>query len=171
MLSLVSLVMSVIYIITNNSEPIQIHWLLHMVPTNRILVFLIGIILGKIFLSVRDKVSNVNILTASFFELLSILLIIDRLSACIVLNTILRVLHKFIDVPQLLARQIIDIYILTPVLCGFLIFICGLQFGLISRFLSSRLLVFLGEVSFAIYLSTNWFFGFYQEQNSSQLFL
>lgn len=153
LLSLVSLVMSVIYIITNNSEPIQIHWLLHMIPTNRILVFLIGMILGKIFLSVRDGVNNLNILTASFFELLSILLIIDRLSSCIVLNTMLRVLHKYIDVPQPLARQIIDIYFLTPVLCGLLIFICSLQFGLISRFLSSKLLVFLGELSFAIYLS------------------
>lgn len=152
-LSLISLFISIKYIHSNNSSPIDIHWLLHMFPTNRILVFLIGIILGKIYLQFRDRFSNASSFVASSSELLLLLLIVDRLSTGILLNAIFRAVNSMLLLPPLLARQIVDIYILTPTLCGLLILVCSLQRGAISRLLSYRTMVYLGEISFAIYLS------------------
>lgn len=151
--SLLSLIFSVCYILINNCEPLQIHWLIHMVPTNRIVVFLFGILLAKLFLSKVNRFKKINFLTASFFEVVLLVLIIDRLSTCSVLNILVQSVNSVIDAPLLLSRQLIDIYFLSPVLCGLLIFVCSLEHGIISRILVAKPLIFLGELSFAIYLS------------------
>lgn len=152
-LSLMSVFISIKYIIISNSNPIDIHWLLHMFPTNRILVFLIGIILGKVYLEVQDRFSNAGSFAASSIEVLLILSIVDRLSSGILLDATFRTINSIIVLPPLLTRQLIDIYLITPILCGFLILVCSLQRGVISRLISYRPIVYLGNISFAIYLS------------------
>ena len=44
-----------------------------------------------------------------------------------------------------------------------LIFVFGLQKGLISRLLSTRLFIFLGEISFAMYMSHQLFYRFLRQ--------
>lgn len=152
-LSIISLIISVIYIIDNNSDWFQIHWLLHMLPTNRIMAFLLGMALAKLFMSMFDKLKNLNNFYASCIELLLIVFILDRLSFCMVLNALVPLISINFNIPQLLTRQLIDVYLLTPLLSGLFIFICGLENGLISRFFDKKPLIFLGELSFSIYLS------------------
>lgn len=161
LISLISLTLSVAYIVSNNSEPIEIHWLLKMFPTNRILVFILGMLTAKLFLWFRSWFSHIKTYVIGVVEIFSVLLIIDRLSSCIVLNLFLRKINRVLSMPEQLICQIFDTYMLTPVLFSFMILVFSMQCGLISRMISIRQFVFLGEISFAVYLTHQLVFRFF----------
>ena len=79
-ISLVSLGFSLIYIETHECTPIFIHWLLYVFPPNRLLDFLFGIAASIVFIKFYAALKNrIGILFATFLEIISLLLIIDRI--------------------------------------------------------------------------------------------
>ena len=152
LISLTTFILSIFYIYQNKSDPIQVHWLMQMVPLNRILVFLLGMMAAKIYLWGKHRTINTNIFLMSTLELLSVLLIVDRLSSCKVLHALLGLLHKLFGIAGQLTLRVADGYVLTPTLFVCLIMVFAAQRGVISRLLSIPPIVFLGKISFSIFL-------------------
>jgi peptidoglycan/LPS O-acetylase OafA/YrhL len=88
----------------------------------------------------------------SFFEFLCLVLIFDRLFFFNFSEFIYANFQNLLGVKVNIARQVLDIYFITPVICSFFILIFSFEKGIFSRILSSKFFLFWGEVSFPIYL-------------------
>ncbi|WP_028549054.1 acyltransferase family protein [Paenibacillus sp. UNC451MF] len=108
-------------------------WLLHIFPVARLFEFACGAVLGLIFV---EKFSGVNQVKSKFtvLELLSVGLFI-----------VLLVVSRGVDV------GIVRGVYFVPIWC-LLIFVYAFQGGLISKVLSNKTLVYLGEISFSFYM-------------------
>lgn len=108
-------------------------WLLHIFPISRLFEFSVGMLLGLIFVKKINKPA-VNQALFSIWELFSILLFIGAFLYSISMDV----------------GTIRGVYYL-PVWC-LLIIIFAYQAGIISKLLSNKYLVFLGESSFSFYM-------------------
>lgn len=116
-------------------------WLFYINPITRILDFIIGIFLARLYFRFSTNNSKSNILNAS--TLLFTAIEIGSLFFSGLFVYIAIVFH----VSELLRW---DLFYIIPF--SFLIFIFSLQQGLVSKILQTRSLVFLGNASFAIYM-------------------
>jgi peptidoglycan/LPS O-acetylase OafA/YrhL len=107
-----------------------VHFLVYIFPPSRIADFIGGIILYRIY---KERTS-VSALSATTLQICSVILLVT--------------FFVFKDYVSQAARY--DIYYFAP-MC-FLILSFAWQSGYLARLISSRMLVFLGEASFALYL-------------------
>jgi len=109
------------------------HWLFYIFPFFRIGDFVIGVLLALIFLKSPKKLLG-NSFLSSILEFSSILSLIIAIYFSPYIHQSLRY----------------GIYYI-PVMC-FIIYVFAFQGGVISRLLSNRLFLFLGEISFSFYM-------------------
>lgn len=152
-LSIISILISIYLIKLNNYKPIEVHWFLHMFPPNRVLVFILGLIAGKIFIFLRKIHLEQKFYLFSLLEALSILLIVDRLFSLFLIKSIFLLKLNVFKFLGEVSFHIVDLYIVTPSICLFLIFIFSFQNGVFSRFISKNIFVFFGDISFSIYMT------------------
>ena len=124
-----------LFILPQNSGFIT--WLSYYFPGVRVFEFIIGIILGLLFFKVKEKGLRLSKLVFSLLEISSIfsLIIIIVLSPSFTQN---------------LRYSLIYIPLLSSI-----IFIYAFQKGIFSNFLSKKLFVYLGEISFSFYMIHN----------------
>ncbi|OME86915.1 acyltransferase [Paenibacillus sp. FSL A5-0031] len=116
----------------NESSDFQ-KWVLHIFPVARMFEFSTGVIMGIIFAAnPKREVSNKKLL--SFLEILSVVLFIAALLFSIGLDV-----------------GIVRGVYFVPIWC-LLIYTFAHNGGLLSKALSNRLLVYLGEISFSFYM-------------------
>jgi peptidoglycan/LPS O-acetylase OafA/YrhL len=151
-ISLLSLVLSGWYAACHHIDIAKTQWLLQIFPANRLAVFLFGMIFAKSHFRLCARFEHINIVPASILELLAILLVADRLSSCILINHLLKIVFTITGLSGQFALQIIDGYLFMPIMFGTLLLIFSMQQGIISMLLSKRPFVILGELSFAVYL-------------------
>ncbi|UUZ80826.1 acyltransferase [Paenibacillus sp. P26] len=113
------------------------HWLFYVFPVTRFIDFVIGVLLGIFFINIKDWINHrlTSKVYYSFIELFSVLL-----------AAIFLYFHKSMH-PSLTY----SVYYI-PSMC-LIIFIFAFQQGLLSQLLSHKMLVFLGEASFAFYMT------------------
>jgi len=158
-ISLSSLTYSFIYIETHECTPIFIHWLLYVFPPNRLLTFLFGIAASIVFIKFYAALKNrIGILFATFLEIISLILIIDRIFFKTLLVFSIKSFLHIVPYFKQSAPHFIDLYFTSVVCFIFTIFIFGLEKGFISKLLSKRIFVFLGKISFSIYMTHQLFF-------------
>lgn len=109
-------------------------WFLYVFPFFRSLDFIMGILIGLIFVTKNKPNFVKNKLLFNCLELFSLVLLV----VWIVLSPYVSLAFRF------------SVYY-VPIWC-LLIFIFAFQRGLISKILSNRWLVFLGEISFSFYM-------------------
>lgn len=108
------------------------HWLIYISPFYRLIDCTIGILVSIIYLKNKNK--NVNMFTINIMEFLSIIILAIAL-------------FKFRDVSQIYRYGVYY----APFLC-IIIYVYSFQAGIISRVLKSRLLNYLGKISFSFYM-------------------
>jgi peptidoglycan/LPS O-acetylase OafA/YrhL len=129
----IMLVIGFLFLFSNKNDIIQ-HWIFYINPFMRILDFITGIVLAKIFFRVNHIIKNINLL--KILEPISILLL---------------AIFVFIAVKYNVNQSLrYDIYYIIPL--GLIIFIFSFEEGLISKILANKICVFLGEISFAFYM-------------------
>lgn len=113
------------------------HWFFYNFPLTRTIDFITGIVLAKIFIKNSETIRNKY--STKCFTLL------ETMSICLLmLFAYLALRHK---IPQILRY---DIYYVIPM--SLIVIIFAFEKGLISRLLTSKSLVFLGEISFSMYM-------------------
>jgi len=161
-LSVLSLICSIIYI-ENQEHPTfsLIQWLLYVFPPNRLLNFLFGMGAAVLFARLYNRLkSGISLMFATLLEAISLLVVYDSIFTKTILNF-------FVDSFLLLAPffretafHFINNYFTGAFSAVLLIFIFGLEKGLISKIFSMRLFIFLGEISFSLFISHQLFFRF-----------
>lgn len=112
-------------------------WFTYYFPVIRIVEFIVGITIGLVFLEIKNNFSKFSSIFYSFLEISAITLLI----------MIVIISPDFI---QNLRYGLIY----TPFL-AFLIFAFSFQKGYISKLISKRIFVYLGEISFSFYMIHN----------------
>ena len=159
LISLFCLMISMVYI-EMNQEANKL-WLLYIFPPNRLLVFLFGVGACKLFYKFRNSKENWGSkLLATLLEIICLLLIIDF----IVWGNLTRFLNNvflFINFPFKKSIDLFNKHYIATTIPTFLILITfGFEKGYISRFLAKQFFVFLGEISFSIFMFHQLFFRF-----------
>src|SRR5690606_12361512 len=107
------------------------HYLIYIFPLTRLLDFMVGILLCRIYCHFKSKGISIN---PDAFQVFSILLLI------------LAIVMK----QNVLQAYRYDLYYILPM--SFLIFSFAYSEGKISSFLSTKIFILLGEASFSLYL-------------------
>lgn len=107
------------------------HYLIYIFPVARLLDFMVGILLFRVYFYLKDKDVIIN---PDVFQIFSIALLI------------LAVTMK----QNILQAYRYDLYYILPM--SFLIFSFAYSEGKISSFLSTKIFILLGEASFSLYL-------------------
>lgn len=107
------------------------HYLIYIFPVTRLLDFMVGILLFRIYCHFKSKGISIN---PDAFQVFSILLLI------------LAIVMK----QNVLQAYRYDLYYILPM--SFLIFSFAYSEGKISSFLSTKIFILLGEASFSLYL-------------------
>jgi peptidoglycan/LPS O-acetylase OafA/YrhL len=157
------LIISMAYIETSQNPPIL--WLLYIFPANRLLVCLAGVISSMLFLALHQKLKNSKgKYLASILELFSMLLLIDFIfwgNLTIFLDRLLFI------IPFKKSIHPLNLYFTASTLPAFFILMTfGFEMGIISQFLAKRVFVFLGNISFSLFMFHQLFFrflGFFRE--------
>lgn len=166
-----SLFLSIYYLNVRSVDPLDVHWLLHMFPLNRFFVFILGVFLAHCYLLVTSHVENLWGGLFSFFEFLCLVLIFDRLFFFNFSEFICANFQGLLGGKVNIARQVLDIYFITPLICSFFILIFSFEKGLFSRILSSKFFLFWGEVSFPIYLIHQIVFRYFSRVGEFSVFI
>lgn len=116
-------------------------WLFYVNPLFRIVDFLSGIIIYLVYKKIKNY--NINFIFSSIIEVLSLVLLSFFL------------LMKDIVTPE----SRLDIYYVIPMALIILIF--SISTGIVSKLLSIKPLVFLGEVSFSFYMIHQIVYNYY----------
>lgn len=109
-------------------------WLIYVFPLFRVFDFIVGIMLGIIFINIKDNPKENKKFLFTLFELSSICVLLLALT----FSTHISQAFRF------------SVYYL-PVWC-LLIFTFSFQRGYFSSFLSNKMLIHLGEISFSFYM-------------------
>lgn len=120
------------YFVWQYKDVDKAHWLFYISPFTRLGDFLIGVFIGMCF--IRKKEINLSYKVFSFLEISSILLLFVPF-------------YYFMEIHQSLR---FGVYY-TPFF-AIIIFIFAFQKGFISRLISSKRLIYLGEISFSFYM-------------------
>lgn len=156
-LSALCLIASMAYIeVSSNANKL---WLLYIAPPNRLLVFLFGVGSAKLLLNFYNSLKNyLGKTSATFLELISILLIIDFVLwgnlTSFLCNTFLLISFPFGKSLDFFIKH----YIASSIPIFLLLVVFGLERGFISQFLTKRFFIFLGEISFSVFMFHQLFF-------------
>ena len=156
-LSLLCPILSIALIEKSQTKPIL--WLLYIFPPNRLVVCLTGVIASYFFLTIYQRHSNsLNQYTATILEIISLILFADF----IFWGNLTVLFDKLcLLVPFKKSLHFFNIYYLTSTIPVFFILITfGFERGFISRLLIRTPFVFLGKISFAIFMFHQLFFRF-----------
>ncbi|MBB4863363.1 peptidoglycan/LPS O-acetylase OafA/YrhL [Pseudomonas nitritireducens] len=118
------------------------YWVFDVNPAARLIDFLIGILIFRIYDA--NSAAWLNWRTASCLEVGSVIFIVASMVAAIKLN-----------IPQNLR---FDLFYLAPM--TFCVFVFAYGRGVISRILSGKVFVYLGEASFCLYMVHLMFLGY-----------
>jgi peptidoglycan/LPS O-acetylase OafA/YrhL len=108
-------------------------WLFYIFPFTRLFEFILGVIFGLIFIQSSAKIQY-SIKVFSVMELLSVILLLTAA-------------YYFIDVHKTLRYSVFFLPFLI-----LLIYVFAYQRGVVSKWLSHKSLVYLGEISFSFYM-------------------
>lgn len=155
-MSVSSLLVSIYFIETNPQGQVLWFrlWLLYIFPPNRLVIIFLGVGASLVFKSVRSHLSDqMGILSATMLETLALLLTIDFLAWGYVNNFVVNALLT-LKCPIVLSLDLlIKNYISSPLPVLTLILIFALEKGMLSRALQTRTFVFLGDMSFSIFIT------------------
>ncbi|MDX1769892.1 MAG: acyltransferase [Planococcaceae bacterium] len=112
-------------------------WIAYFFPVTRLFDFFVGVIFGLVFSGIKNKVKNTSKFKFSFFEISSIVL-----SVVVIFYSPM--------FPQNLRYSLLILPFWT-----ILIFVFAFQKGILSRIISNKVLIYLGEVSFSFYMIHN----------------
>jgi peptidoglycan/LPS O-acetylase OafA/YrhL len=108
-------------------------WLFYIFPFTRLIEFILGVIFGLIFIKYSTK-NHWSVKVFSVLELLSIILLLTTV-------------YYFVDIHKTLRYSVFFIPFLL-----LLIYVFAHQRGIISKWLSHKSFVYLGEISFSFYM-------------------
>jgi peptidoglycan/LPS O-acetylase OafA/YrhL len=128
---LIYLALLFIEIVNLDARPNE--WLFYIFPVARLVEFILGVMLGLIFIQCNDKIRW----SAKVFTVLELLSIILLLAA----------VYCFANVHQTLRYSVVFLPFIS-----FLIYVFAHQLGHVSKWLSNKLFVYLGEISFSFYM-------------------
>lgn len=133
----------------------------YIFPPNRVLSFLSGagaaIVFARYYAPLRSRLGMV---TATMLEVIALVLVLDRI---IFRNTIDFIASWVFFLMPCLPHTgyfLLDDYICSALIINILLITFGLEKGLLSRLLSTRIFVFLGGLSFSIFMSHQLVFRF-----------
>ena len=169
LVSLVGLLVSISYIETSQrGDDLWFRlWLLYIFPPNKLVIILLGVGTAKIFLKYFNQLTKWRgKITGTLLEILALLLATDFLLWGIFAH-LTRNFLLLISIPVTKSLDLINTnYIAAPIISLLVISVFTLEKGLISWCLKTRPLLFLGEISFSIFIShqllINYFFGYYK---------
>ena len=168
--SLVGLLLSMTYIeTTQQGDNLWFRlWLLYIFPPNKLVVILLGVGTAKFFLKYLNQLKRwIGKIGGTLLEITVLLLTIDFIMwgkfANITKNALL-----FFHTPFGKSLDLMNTnYIAAPIITLLVIAVFAVEKGIISQFLKTRPLLFLGEISFSIFIShqlvINYFFGYYKQ--------
>jgi peptidoglycan/LPS O-acetylase OafA/YrhL len=145
-------------------------WLLYIFPPNRLILFLLGIGSLKIFFKFRESSEKgLNTTFASVLELLSILLILDFIFYGNLTNIIITSI-AYAKVPLTKSSELFTNNYISSVIPAILLLITfSFGKGIFSKFLSNKIFVFLGEISFSIFILHQLFINFFLTKQKKYL--
>ena len=119
------------------------YWIFYISPVSRLLEFLFGMLVFRAYLLVKDG-GGVSYLVASWMEIASITIVALAMGNAI-----------FTDVGK---NFRFSLYYLFPM--TFIVFAFSFDRGVLSRLLANRVLVYLGESSYCLYMIHLMFLGY-----------
>jgi peptidoglycan/LPS O-acetylase OafA/YrhL len=158
LISLILLSYSMVYIQVHEE---YLAWLINIFPPNRILNFLLG--MGTSFCLMRfygQFKKRLGLLSATVLEVICLCLMLERV---FFMGLRFFIAKSFIFIAPSFFKSALastDVYFTTALISAGIIFIFSLEKGLLSRFLTQRLFVLLGEISFSVYMVHQLFFRF-----------
>ncbi len=169
-ISLLGLFLSLIYIETSQrGDNLWFRlWLLYIFPPNKLVIILLGVGTAKVFLKyLKQLLRWTGKIQGTLLEITALLLAIDFVMwgvfAQFTKNILLFMNNPFVKSLELINTN----YIAAPIVSLLIIAAFALEKGIISQFLKTRLFLFLGEISFSIFIShqilINYFFGYYKQ--------
>lgn len=112
-------------------------WFVYFFPVTRIFEFIVGVVLGVIYLKLQKNFSKVSKTNATLLEIITLIMIIVTVVLSPQFNDNLR--YGLVFAP----------------FWSLIIFIFAFQKGIISTLLKNKILVYLGEISFSFYMVHN----------------
>ncbi|KAA9007348.1 acyltransferase [Paenibacillus spiritus] len=109
-------------------------WILNFLPFTRIFEFVFGMILGNVFIELSERGIKLKSKYMTLLEFTSLALLV-----------LFVLLAGHINLPNMKGQYYVPVW-------GLMIFIFAYGGGVISKMLSHRFLVFLGEISFSFYI-------------------
>lgn len=131
-------IMTILLIITTFPEPSNFNtWFAYFFPGVRLVEFLVGIFLGLVFIEKEKYLSKLPKIIFSILEILTLTLLVVMILIAPIFIQNLR--YGLIFIP----------------FWANLIFVFSFQKGFLSKILSNKILVYLGEISFSFYMIHN----------------
>ncbi len=134
----------------------SVHALIYINPMSRIFEFILGMTVALAYYKLKD--SRISVLQISLLEITALLLIFISLS--------------YSEQLALKAEPIIGLagqywvrYSSTCFLFAYLILLVSMQKGIVSRLLSHKILVMLGEISYSLYLIHDIFMQYFNKHH------
>jgi peptidoglycan/LPS O-acetylase OafA/YrhL len=170
LVSLVGLLLSIAYIETNQrGENLWFRlWLLYIFPPNKLVVILLGVGTARFFLKYLEQLKGwTSKIRGTLLEITALLLAFDFIMWGFFAQCTKNVLF-FMNTPFAKSLELINAnYIAAPIVTLLVISVFSVEKGIISQLLKTRFLLFLGEISFSIFIShqllINYFFGYYKQ--------
>jgi peptidoglycan/LPS O-acetylase OafA/YrhL len=169
LISLVCLFLSVTYIETNQrGDDLWFRlWLLYIFPPNKLVVILLGVGTARLFIKYINQLKGwTGKIRGTFLEITALLLAIDFIMWGKFAHFTKHIL-LFMNAPFPKSLELINSnYIAAPIVSLLVIAVFAVEKGIISQFLKIRPFLFLGEISFSIFIShqllINYLFGYYK---------
>jgi len=155
LIAIAGLIFSVYYIETNplGQDTLFNFWLLYIFPPTRLVTILFGVGMCIIFKKYRRQwCARLGMVRGTLLETISLLLVIDFFSWGYFTQFVQRVI---VTLPINVSRSsyfLIPNYITAPLPLLALIFVFALEKGIFSRILQTRFCVYLGEMSFSLFI-------------------
>ena len=172
-ISLASLLLSMAYIEVNQKgDDLWFRlWLLYVFPLNKLAVILLGVGTSRLFLNNLRKLKEwMGKMYATLLEVIVLLLTIDFIAW----NNFTRFTKSvlvYIHIPFVKSLDLFNVnYLSAPIITLLLIAVFTLEKGIIAQFLTTRPLLFLGEISFSIFISHQLFINYVLNHYKSSLF-
>lgn len=124
--------LALLFIVIVNMDAKLSEWLFYIFPLTRLTEFILGVICGLLFIRCNKIQWSVRLF--SVLELLSILLLLTAA-------------YFFVNVHPTLRYGVVFLPFIT-----FLIYVFAHQRGIVSKWLSHKTFVYLGEISFSFYM-------------------
>lgn len=162
--SLISVVVSTASII---AEPKNVQgdlalFFFHVYPPHRLLIFLCGTGASLLFVRFYQRMrTSVSISVATLLEVIVVGIFLDRIFFKTISPYLLLPVKAALPGLGISANYLVDNYFYCTFLTVAMLWILGLEKGLISRMLRNRYMILLGNISFCVYMSHQVIFRFF----------